>query len=53
MKAAIKENAFHVDFVPDMLASDHKNGWNLTQYQSDRGQKIVLISSSWMETTNS
>ena len=26
MKAAIKENAFHVDFVPDMLASDHKNG---------------------------
>ena len=26
MQAAIKENAFHVDFVPDMLASDHKNG---------------------------
>ena len=25
MQAAIKEDAFHVDFVNDMLASDHKN----------------------------
>lgn len=25
MQVGIKENAFHVDFVPNTLASDHKN----------------------------
>ena len=25
MQAAVNENAFHVDFAPDKLASDHKN----------------------------
>ena len=39
MQAAIKESAFHVDFMPNTLASDLKKRWNLIQYQPDCGQK--------------
>lgn len=30
-KQKSRKNAFHVDFVPNTLKSNHKNLWNLTQ----------------------
>ena len=38
-KQQSRKNAFHEDVAPNTLASDHKNPWNIAQYQSDRGQK--------------